>query len=53
VIITLTSNITNNIQKIQDTYREELENDDSEAFKFSPYYILYKIIDTMYDKVII
>ncbi|MDR0281954.1 MAG: hypothetical protein LBI53_01145 [Candidatus Peribacteria bacterium] len=52
-IITVTSNITNNIQKIQDIYREELEQDSSDKFKFSPYYILYKIIDVMYDKAIV
>lgn len=52
-IVTVTSNLTNNIQKIQDTYREELEKDSSEAFKLSPYYILYKIIDAMYDKALI
>ncbi len=52
-IITVTSNLTNNIQKIQDTYREELEKDSSDAFKLSPYYILYKIIDAMYDKALI
>ena len=51
-IITVTSNVTNNIQKIQDIYREELEQDSSDKFKFSPYYILYKIIDAMYDKAI-
>ncbi|MBO4203623.1 hypothetical protein J5893_02195 [bacterium] len=52
-IITVTSNHTNNIQKIQDMYRKELEEDSSEAFKLSPYYILYKIIDAMYDKALI
>lgn len=51
-IITVTSHITNNIQKIQDLYRKELEDDDSEDFKLSPYYVLYKIIDAMYDKVL-
>ena len=52
-ILTVTSHMTNNIQKIQDTYRTELEEEDSEAFKLSPYYILYKIIDAMYDKALI
>jgi magnesium transporter len=52
-ILTVTSHTTNNIQKIQDTYRAELEESDSEAFKLSPYYILYKIIDAMYDKVLV
>jgi len=52
-ILTVTSHVTNNIQKIQDTYRSELAEEDSEAFKFSPYYILYKIIDAMYDKALV
>jgi magnesium transporter len=51
-ILTVTSHVTNNIQKIQDTYRAELAEDDAGAFKLSPYYILYKIIDAMYDKVL-
>ncbi|MDR0369962.1 MAG: hypothetical protein LBH96_05715 [Candidatus Peribacteria bacterium] len=51
-ILTVTSYVTNNIQKIQDTYRTELLEDDAEEFKLSPYYILYKIIDAMYDKVL-
>ena len=52
-ILTITSHITNNIQKIQDTYRAELAEEDAEAFKLSPYYILYKIIDAMYDKALV
>lgn len=53
-IITVTSHVTNNIQSIQDTYRKELEEDgETEEFKLSPYYILYKIIDAMYDKALI
>ena len=52
-IFTITSHMTTNIQKIQDTYRAELEEEDAEAFKLSPYYILYKIIDAMYDKALV
>jgi len=52
-ILTITSHMTNNIQKIQDTYRAELAEEDAEAFKISPYYILYKIIDAMYDKALV
>ena len=52
-ILTITSHMTNNIQKIQDTYRAELEEEDAEEFKLSPYYILYKIIDAMYDKALV
>ena len=52
-ILTVTSHVTNNIQKIQDIYRAELDEDDAGEFKLSPYYILYKIIDAMYDKALI
>ncbi|MDR2540417.1 MAG: hypothetical protein LBD11_01195 [Candidatus Peribacteria bacterium] len=52
-IITVTSHMTNNIQKIQDTYNAELAEEDREEFKLSPYYILYKIIDSMYDKALV
>ena len=52
-IITVTSYVTNNIEKIQDQYREEIKQaEDDEKFKLSPYYILYKIIDARYDKVL-
>ena len=53
VIITVTSHVTNNIEKIQNQYRKEIKQaEDDEKFKLSPYYILYRIIDTMYDKVL-
>ncbi|MDR2416474.1 MAG: hypothetical protein LBD75_07985 [Candidatus Peribacteria bacterium] len=52
-LLTVTSHLTNNIQKIQDTYHAELEEENSEEFKLSPYYILYKIIDAMYDKALV
>ena len=52
-ILTITSHMTNNIQKIQDTYRAELAEEGAEDFKLSPYYILYKIIDAMYDKALV
>lgn len=52
-IITVTSHVTNNVEKIQEQYRKEIaEAEDDEEFKLSPYYILYKIIDAMYDKVL-
>lgn len=52
-IITVTSHVTNNIEKIQNQYREEIaQAEDDEKFKLSPYYILYKVIDAMYDKVL-
>jgi magnesium transporter len=52
-ILTVTSHITNHIQKLQDTYRAELAEEGREEFKLSPYYILYKIIDAMYDKALV
>ena len=52
-IITVTSHVTRNVEKIQNQYRKEIsEAEPDEQFKLSPYYILYKIIDTMYDKVL-
>ena len=53
VIITVTSHVTNNIEKIQNQYRKGIKQaEDDEKFKLSPYYILYEIIDAMYDKVL-
>ncbi len=50
-IITVTRFPTNHIYKIRKEYKEELETID-EDFKISPYYILYRILDAMYDKVL-
>jgi len=54
-IITITKYPTNNIEKIRQEYEEEIkeEGDDAEEYKISPYYILYKIIDVMYDKILL
>lgn len=54
-IITITKYPTNNIEKIRQEYVNEIkeEGDDAEEYKISPYYILYKIIDVMYDKVLL
>jgi len=50
-IFTFTKFDTNHIKSIINEYSEELKNRESdEDFKISPYYILYKILDTMYDK---
>lgn len=54
-IITLSRYEASHIARIVDQYREDLaESDiqDEEAYKVSPYYILYTIIDSMYDKTI-
>lgn len=52
-VITTTRFETNTIQKIMKVYQDDLETRAiDEHFKISPYYILYKIIDVMYDKMI-
>lgn len=54
-IITITKYPTNNIEKIRQEYENEIreEGDEAEEYKISPYYILYKIIDVMYDKILL
>lgn len=50
-ILTMTRYDTNHITMLIDEYKQELvERDADEEFKISPYYILYKVIDAMYDK---
>lgn len=50
-IITITTQKTNHIAKIRDEYIEETKDlEDPEKYKISPYYILYKVIDVMFDK---
>jgi magnesium transporter len=50
-IMTMMKYDTNHIRSMIEEYSEELKNRDSdEEFKISPYYILYKVLDTMYDK---
>lgn len=51
IIVTMTKFDTSHITSIIEKYSEELKTRESdEEFKISPYYILYKILDTMYDK---
>lgn len=53
VILTMSKYDTNHIKHIIDEYKQELkEREEDEEFKISPYYILYKVMDTMYDKAI-
>ncbi len=53
-IVTVTKYHTNHIDNIRKQYAEDIETKDpDEEFKISPYYILYKIIDVMYDKVLV
>jgi magnesium transporter len=51
IIVTIARFETNHIKQIMDEYAQELkEMEKDEDFKISTYYILYKIIDVMYDK---
>lgn len=52
-IIILTKYKSNHIQVIKEQYEQSLESvEKDEQYKFSPYYIVYRMIDVMYDKVI-
>lgn len=50
-IVSLAKYTTNHIEEIREDYIESLKNW-KEEFRTSPYYILYTMIDVMYDKVI-
>lgn len=53
-IVTVTKYHTTHIDNIRKEYAEDIDHKDpDEEFKISPYYILYKIIDVMYDKVLV
>ncbi len=55
-IVSVTKYHTNHIESIREEYNQDLREDedrDEHKFKISPYYILYKIIDVMYDKVLL
>jgi magnesium transporter len=53
-IVTITKYRTSFIEKIKEEYTEELQEDKDDGhealYKVSPYYILYRIIDSMFDK---
>lgn len=51
-LITITRFPTNNINRLITQFKNEVQEykDDQEHFKITPYYMLYLIIDTMYDK---
>lgn len=52
-LVTLTKYTTSHIEKIKEKYEEDIkEREDDEDFKISPYYILYRVIDVMYDKLL-
>lgn len=50
-IISLTKFKTNHVDKIRKEYEEDIKQGKQE-FKHSPYYVLYVMIDVMYDKAI-
>lgn len=53
-IVTVTKYHTNHIDSIRKEYAQDIaDKDPDEEFKISPYYVLYKIIDVMYDKVLV
>ncbi len=52
-IVTLTRYKTNHIETIKTDYEKEIATmTEDEKYKYSPYYILYMIIDEMYDKIL-
>lgn len=50
-IVSLTKFKTNHINKIREEYEEDIRQG-KQDFKDSPYYVLYVMIDVMYDKAI-
>lgn len=52
-LITLSRFKSNHMEKIRDDYQSILDDAErDEIYKFSSYYILYRVIDTMYDKIL-
>lgn len=50
-LITLSTYITDHVLKLKQEFAQELNDAEvDEKHKFSPYYLLYMIMDTMYDK---
>jgi Mg2+ and Co2+ transporter CorA len=50
---TLTRYRTSGMEKIRSIYAKQLQDIEKEdEFKISPYYVLYELIDEMYDKVL-
>lgn len=50
-IITISSHQTTHLERIREEYIKETQDiEDHEKYKISPYYILFKIIDVMFDK---
>lgn len=51
-IISVTKYATTHVEKIREWYHDEHKTKKDEAYKLTPYYILYKMLDEMYDKVL-
>lgn len=50
-IVTIAGYETNHIDTIKKQFQEDLEDKErDEAYKLSPYYVLYRVLDVMYDK---
>ena len=51
-IISVTRFVTNTIERMRDKFALEVSDlDEDEKFKITPYYMLYEIIDIMYEKI--
>lgn len=50
-IVTITNYDTNHIETIKKQFQEDLKDKEKdEEYKLSPYYVLYRVLDVMYDK---
>lgn len=52
-LITLTKYETNHITKIKEEYKDDIKANKADKYKISPYYILYRILDVMHDKILL
>lgn len=54
LLVMLSTYVSTHITTIKNEFAELVANDDTnDAFKISPYYVLYKFFDVMYDKVLL
>ncbi len=52
-IVTIASHDTTHFDKVKKRYVQQMDElEEDEQYKLSPYYVLYKIIDVMHDKVL-
>lgn len=52
-IISASKYNTTTITTLMSQYEKDIQEKDTEKFKISPYYILYRVIDAMYDKILV